>query len=142
MVGAWLRRTAFWTIDALKGGSIRAHYQDIARQMTQTDRSQTVERILTHASQTTEYYRGMSAASLYGFPVVNKQIIKENPEAFRSDAYPDEHALHATYTGGSSGVPFRSFQNGNKRNRTVADLLYCHNSIGWRLGERYIFIRG
>ena len=36
---------------------------------------------------------------------------------------------------------FKSNQNMEKRNRTIADLIYFHNKNKWRLGEKYVYLR-
>ena len=49
--------------------------------------------------------------------------------------------LHEVATGGSSGNPFHAFQNADKRNRVVAELAYIHDQVGWKIGDRYVFLR-
>jgi phenylacetate-CoA ligase len=142
MLGVWVRSNAFWMLDALKGGHVKDHYRDIESIIQKNDTYEILYGILNYAVNKTEYYRTLKWNTLIDFPIVNKNIIKNNSIAFRSSDYPSIDSLHVVYTGGSSGVPFMAVQDANKRNRTVADLINCQNSLGWHLGEKYVFIRG
>ena len=50
------------------------------------------------------------------FPVINKSIIKEHFEQFKSDAYTGKRQF-AVVTSGSTGTPFTIYHNKNKRLR-------------------------
>ena len=98
--------------------------------------------LLTDVRENVPYYSKIKESRLEFFPVVSKQDMKNCATDFMSKQYPNENKLHSVYTGGSSGVPFKALQDKNKRYRNIADIIYCHNKLGWKLGDKYIFIRG
>jgi len=60
MFGSWIRRTGFWALDALKGGTVRKHYNDIVLKLSEDydgcDTEQ-LSALLEHAKSTTPFYR-------------------------------------------------------------------------------------
>lgn len=142
MFGAWLRRTVYWTLDALKGGKIKAHRKDIQAKLSGKKRiDDTLAEMLEYAKQNVPYYQGKNYRSLSEFPVINKKTIMENYDSFRSVEYRDNEKLHEVSTSGSSGNPFHAFQDANKRRRVIADLTETHEKLGWKIGDRYVFLR-
>lgn len=142
MIGSWLRRNAFWTLDALKGGTVRRHYINIAQMMsggTGCEQQQLVK-LLEHAKNTTPFYRGLNAGNILDFPIVTKGDYKEHYNLFQSKLYLDK-PLHNMFTSGSTGTPFKVNQDMNKRKRTLADIIYFNEICGQKLGDKYIFFR-
>lgn len=87
------------------------------------------------------YYKGKEFKNLSDFPVISKKDIMAQYDSFRSLEYRNDKELHEVATGGSSGNPFHAFQNADKRNRVVAELAYIHDQVGWKIGDRYVFLR-
>ena len=142
MFGAWLRRTVFWTLDAVKGGKVAAHRKDIKAKMAgEKEIDGALSEMLEYAKKNVPYYQGKAYETLSDFPVINKRCIMENYDSFRSLEYRDNEKLHEVATSGSSGNPFHAYQDANKRRRVIADLTEIHESLGWRIGERYVFLR-
>ena len=142
MFGSWIRRTAFWSLDALRGGKIKKHYVDIeAKQRGKISVDTAVQDMLAYAQGNVPFYKDKSFRNLSDFPVINKKIIMENYADFRSQEYLNDEELHEVATSGSSGNPFHAFQNADKRRRVVAELAYIHDSVGWKIGDRYVFMR-
>ena len=142
MFGSWIRRTAFKTLDLMKGGKVQKHYKDIEQKMEQGKSVEpALQNMLSYALKNMPYYQGKDFKTLQDFPVIDKKEIMANYDAFRSTEYPDVSQLHEVATSGSSGNPFHAFQNADKRNRVVAELMYVHNCIGWKVGDRYVFMR-
>ena len=142
MIGSYIRRMGFWTIDALKGGCIRSHYKDIKNKMTDSNYTpeQQLNKILKHARDTTPFYKSIKGMNLEDFPVINKSDIKENFQKFQSDLYKNK-PLHQMSTSGSTGTPFTVNQDMNKRKRHLADIIYFNEIAGQKLGDKYIFFR-
>ena len=139
---AWIRRTAFWMLDALRGRKIKTHYDDIAARFE--DGGEDGERlrdILSYAMEHVPFYKGIERPELSRFPVMSKPLYKQNGEACFSDEFPDREALYKASTSGSTGTPLVVYQNADKRRRLRADLIYAHERVGWRLGDHYFFIR-
>ena len=147
MFGSWIRRTGFWVLDALKGGTIRNHYNDIADKMSGSSndkRKQQLEALLEHAKNTTPFYRKLNSQkplnSIEDFPIVTKMDYKEQFNAFQSEAYSDK-PKHQMSTSGSTGTPFTVNQDLNKRKRVLAELIYFNEICGQKLGDRYLYIK-
>ncbi|SDI44327.1 phenylacetate--CoA ligase family protein [Winogradskyella thalassocola] len=142
-----LRRYIFWTIDRLKGSSLRKNYQHTTsileakdKNWTKTENSNRLLELLNHATETTSFYRGRSFKSLEDFPVVNKNMIRDNFDAFFSDKYQKQQCKVAS-TSGSTGAPFQLYQNKEKVRKIKADILYFSSLSNYELGEFLVFIK-
>ncbi len=142
MMGSWIRRAGFWTLDALKGGIIRKHYYDIKDIMeSETLNNKQLELLLAHALNTVQFYKDFNNfKNICEFPVLTKNDYKENYDNFKSDLYLNK-PLHKMSTSGSTGTPFTVLQNMNKRKRMFADLIYFNEIAGQKLGEKYMYIK-
>lgn len=146
MADSIIRRKVFWILDSLKGKPIGMHYKDLKEiYESEDDRyihnrlKDYLNKILTHAILTVDYYKNFDLNSnLLSFPVINKLIIKEQPNQFFSSKLKDE-PLHYMRTSGSTGVPFIIAQDLNKRNRVLAELIYYGEISGFELGMRNIY---
>ena len=143
-----LRNTLFWMLDALKGGAVKAHREDIAKIMEDFDTPESIQRrdnllkkVLKHASETTPFYRDYAnSKNLHDFPVVNKISIRDNFEAFQSCEYKDKAQFQIS-TSGSSGTPFKAYWNKNKVLRNRADTIFFQGITGYKIGQRIYYIR-
>ena len=143
-----LRRTIFWRMDALKGSPIKNHLNEIAGIVenpespeSQEKRNQNLTHLLEHAVGTTNFYKEYKGLkSLQDFPVINKNVILDNYERFKSDVFINSK-LTKVSSSGSTGIPFKIYQNGNKRLRNTADVLYFSESAETVLGDRLYFFK-
>lgn len=140
MFSEYLRRNIFWCLDSIKGGKIRNHYNDVKNRM-ENNIAPDVRDILRYAQKNVPYYSKYSSLDLHDYPVMNKEIYNQNKEQMFSKEYKDNDNLHWFRTSGSTGTPFEAPQDTNKRNRTIADLLYFHDISNWHLGMKYVFLR-
>lgn len=143
MFGSWIRRTGFWTLDALKGGTVRNHYKDIRSKMlgsSSNEQQQQLIKLLEHAKTTTSFYKDLDVQKIEHFPVVTKAEYKRKFNLFQSELFSGK-PLHYMSTSGSTGTPFTVNQDMNKRRRTLADIIYFNKIIGQNLGDKYIFFR-
>lgn len=145
MIGEFSRKLGFWTVDFLKGSKVRKEYKNVKNYYERGDQSELykkLEDILTHAMNTVDYYknRQVDVKNLKSFPVVNKEIYKKNYNDFLSQSF-NYGNLVAKYTGGSTGEPFKALWNEKKINRHKANLIYLNQSIGWNIGNKFMFIR-
>ena len=145
----WLRRTSFWTLDAMKGGSIHKHYKDIqiVLDKPESDRSKEIrgvnlQNILEHATSTVPYYEKIDKPliDLSEFPIVDKQKIRDNFDRFRSRAF-SERPNHKVTTSGSTGIPFSIYQDRRKRERNTADTYFFAEKAGFKLGSKLFYLR-
>ncbi len=142
-----LRNYAFWCLDSIKGNSVRKHYKEIKfinenynSEEGKKRRSESLKKILQHAKFATPYYKGIDVELLTQFPVVNKNIIRDNFEQFQSEGYKDK-LNYEVLTSGSTGTPFKTFQDKNKKIRNTADTIYFAEKSGFKLGDQLIYIR-
>jgi phenylacetate-CoA ligase len=142
MLSETMRRTGFFGLDLMKGGSVRQHYNDICKKNNGTrENHDELQQLLEYAQKNVAYYSELDGVTeLSEFPIVNKRTIMENYDAFQSIEFIGT-TLHWVSTSGSTGQPFKANQDASKRNRTIADLIYYHKINGWNLGERYVFLK-
>lgn len=96
--------------------------------------------LLKYAKTNVPFYTNIKKLDLHGFPVVNKTKIMANFNDFQSIEFINKR-IQWGHTSGSTGTPFKFNYNRDKRNRTIADLIYFHKLNGWQIGERYVFLR-
>ena len=117
-----LRNITFWSLDFIKGSKIKKHFDDLKLSFAdiESGRKKAEQRltgILDHAVKTTPFYKKYAGfENLKDFPVIQKNTIKENYDAFLSDIY-DRDKLFKTTTSGSYGTPFTFLLSPEKRNR-------------------------
>jgi phenylacetate-CoA ligase len=138
-----IRNRAFWTLDGLKGGIIKRHLNDVRRGVEHPNspeskkiKEHNIKALLQHASSTTPFYRDYeNIDNLEGYPVIRKNVIQDNFEAFKSARFKDANNFKVS-TSGSTGVPFFLFQNKGKRQRNHADVIYFFDQAGFNIGNR------
>src|SRR5512141_454067 len=104
----WIRRVGYWSVDLLRGGKVRRHYLDIrdileneAGPQASRKKEEYLRSILAYAVENVEFYKKYTgAASLADFPVVNKNIIRDDYAAFQSAEYAQAR-VHSLHTSGS-----------------------------------------
>lgn len=142
------RNKLFWTIDFLKGGVISKLYNEVKFINENYNsikvyklRDENLNNLLNHATSTTPFYKAYSQnLQLSDFPVISKNIIRNNYDDFKSTVYLGKKNYRVG-TSGSTGTPFILYQNAEKRNRHNADTLYFTKATGYRLGEKLVYLR-
>lgn len=144
-----LRFIAFWSLDAIKGGSIRKHCKEIGAVLDHPGsenakkiRQRNLQNLLEHAARTVPYYGQLenTAVTLEDFPIIDKQAVRENFEQFRSPVHKNGYN-HEVTTSGSTGKPFKILQNKAKRDRNTADTYFFATRAGFKLGSRLFYLR-
>jgi len=143
-----LRKNAFWTLDFLRGSRVRNHFNDIQQIVENYSSAESTRRradrlqsVLEHAATTTPYYNtARRFKDLGDFPVINKNIIRDRFEEFRSGPYRAKRFFTAV-TSGSTGTPFRIYQDENKKCRNTADTLYFLKRAGFELGSPLVYLK-
>lgn len=143
-----IRRLGFQGWDLMRGQKVRKHYEEIKYILQYTDSAgrrriilQRLSSILSHARRTVPYYSSITGTSgLADFPVVNKSIIREDTDRFISSYFIKERLSYG-YTSGSTGTPFKYYQDRNKKLRNDADYLYFYGLGGYTMGQRLYFLR-
>lgn len=144
-----LRETAFWQKDLLNGGNIRRHYREIKFNLEnyhlpecRSYREKNLENFLNHALDSTPFYASFRGSkSILDFPVINKNIVRENYKSFRSSSFLDNPKNVPVVTSGSTGTPLKLWQNAGKRSRNSAEIIYFSQLAGYRLGARLLYMK-
>ena len=141
------REKIFWLFDRLKGAAIRRHYADIAmllqghQEAGDTLKQQKLLLLLKHAVATTFFYSQYNNfSSLNDFPVISKNIIRENFESFVSSAFTKQQQI-STVTSGSTGTPFKVLHHADKKKRNSADTMYFAQKAGYRIGDKLMYMK-
>ena len=142
-----LRYKLFWLIDRLQKNNIRRHYNEIKflNEDYNSSSAQVVintykNNLLEHAINSTNFYKDYSECKFEDFPVVNKNIIRDNFSAFESIFYKPKQRFKVS-TSGSTGTPFITYLNKNKKLRNSADTIYFANKSGFNIGDKLFYIR-
>ncbi|WP_158848836.1 CoF synthetase [Algibacter sp. L1A34] len=142
-----LRNVAFWTIDSMKGGSVKKDFKDLEQIFSnssfsslQKHQEPILDKLLQMAVYNSDYYSSYkNFKSLKDFPVVNKLIIKDNFN--KMTFYDEDKAFIPVKTSGSTGAPFKIYQTKRKKIRNTADTLYFAKLAGFTLGEKLLYLR-
>lgn len=143
-----IRRKLFWSMDSLKGGRLKAHYDDIAFVLANLEsttsinrRLQCLNQVLQHAVDSTPYYKNLANfKGLEDFEVIDKNVIREHYEDFKSSLYKNRNN-YCAFTSGSTGTPFKLMHDRNKRIRNSADVIYFAKQAGYEIGQKLYYIR-
>lgn len=146
-IGNTIRNIGFWTIDTIKGGNIKKHYQDILHVMDDPfskksikNRNNLLDKLLDHSVKTVPFYSQYERTNFKKLPIISKDLILNDFDNFKSNKF-KARELHKVSTSGSTGIPFLLFINQNKRNRNSADTLYFFKKVGYNIGDRLYYFR-
>ncbi len=141
------RKNAFWFYDFLKGFKIRNHYRDIMQinespssELAKNKKRKYLTTILKHAVETTKFYNTVDDSELSNFPVINKNLIRDNFEDFTSSKYNAKNCILVS-TSGSTGAPFSVLQNKSKRWRNTGDTIFYSKKSGYEIGHELVYIK-
>lgn len=138
-----IRKSGFFFLDLLQGSKIRKHLDNIRECKKDENlifQKKQLDKILQYACTEIPFYKGIDSSSIKNFPVMNKIIYNKNKDSVINPKY-ELGELYCTSTSGSSGVPFKTYQDKNKRKRNNADLITLFSDFGFDIGEKYVFIR-
>ncbi len=142
-----LRNKLFWIQDFLKGSKIRNHLNQIKNHFSNgmndgKIESAILDKLLTHARETVPFYNRNNKIykELLNFPVINKTIIRKSLDDFISYTY-KKNDLFTVVTSGSTGTPFKTYQNKNKKLRNYADTIYFAQLSGFDIGIRLMYLK-
>jgi phenylacetate-CoA ligase len=141
-----LRGRSYWLYDKLKGGKVRKYYDNISKVFKgeidfKLHQINKLKSILNYASNSTPFYsKFQNKDSIHDFPVVNKNVIRENPELFKSKNI-ESNNIVSIVTSGSTGTPFEVLQDKDKRTRNTADTIYFGELAGYSLGEKLYYLK-
>lgn len=141
------RNIAFYTLDKLKGSKVRNALSEISKIEKSESDSNFVKKyqnrklkILFKYARKTRFYKNFNSNNINDYPVINKNIIRNNQEDFMSEEF-NKDKLYKMHTSGSTGTPFVSYQNTNKKKRVHAAVIHYSQKVGYSVGENLIFLR-
>lgn len=140
-----LRKMIFWGLDYLTGGMVANAYNEIKlfdgidshSSLLAEHQQSALNKLFQHAKSTTGYYHKIAGDKLTDFPVINKNIIRENQDDFMSARY-EKKRLPTMSTSGSTGVRFISYQNIEKKKRVNAEIIYYSGKSGYEVGKQLL----
>lgn len=144
----YIRKQAFWTLDFIKGGKVKKHYKEIKFVYENYEKPeakqiivQNINKIIDHSVNNVPFYKEFNnVKTLEDLPVVNKNTIKENYDSFVSIKKEKENLFFVT-TSGSTGTPFKSYQDNIKRSRHTADNIFFNEMAKTKIGSRLYYFR-
>lgn len=145
---AGLRNKSFWMLDALKGGTMRKAYDELKffdgvdsdNPVIKEHQEKQWRMLKEQAVKTTEFYSPFVDCDFKDFPIIDKNDIRTRQDNFMSSAF-QKDKLFQMATSGSTGTPFICYQNGGKKRRVNAEIIYYSEKVGYRLGENLSYIR-
>ena len=142
-----LRRNIFWFLDKIKGQPLKqlckrtyAILEAENREWSKNENAKQLNKLIARAKQTTSFYKNKEFNTLQDFPVINKNIIREDFDAFFSSKF-NKKACKVASTSGSTGSPFSLYQNPEKVKKVQADNIYFSKRSGYEVGDFLVFIR-
>lgn len=142
------RGSAFWVMDSLKGKKVKSALEILhncedgiwSEEQIKKHQEEQIQKLLAHAKTTVPFYSDQSDTVLSNWPVVNKNVLRSNGNDILSNMYQKENLI-AMSTSGSTGTPFTSWQDGDKKKHVNAETLYYNGKIGFSIGRRIIYLR-
>lgn len=144
-----IRNTTFWTIDFFRGGRVRKAYKNIKKFYEIDSTSPKLEKyhrkslnsLFKEATNNTTFYKKYKGEkNLSSFPVINKNTITSRQKEFISKKYRDKKLVKMS-TSGSTGTPFTSYQNLNKKRHVNAETIFFNGQAGYKVGTRLVNLR-
>lgn len=132
----------FWLKDAITGGKIKRIYNELNcdfEKLNVDKQKNKLYKLLKFANSNTDFYSKYKL-DITKYPVINKQIIKDNFDKIFVKKY-DINKLHKMSTSGSTGTPFTVYQNKEKRNAVLAEVLFFGKKANFSFGEKEIYTR-
>ena len=142
------RNQAFWLIDSARGGHIKKASDIIEKcdrgiwseQEIDAYQQKAIEKLLVHAQKSVPAYHGQKSRELAKWPVVRKKDLKDGLDQHISSNY-NKKDLIVMSTSGSTGTPFRCYQDGVKKRHVNAEVLYFNGLVNFKIGRRIIYFR-
>ncbi len=136
-----IRRNVYFLLDTLKGGNIKKQLDEIIKANSDDNyatrlQEEALADLIKHAVSTVPFYRGKNLKGINSFPIVNKVMMKDNMEMFKSNA--NLNITKKRHTSGSTGIPFEILQDERKDQRVQAEFIYYRELTGDKLGEKFV----
>ena len=135
----YIKRKNFWINDFLHGGKMWKHFKEIMFIINNPEEGEEIRKrklseILEFACVNTKFYSKVKSIKLSDFPVINKQIVLDNYNDFvvPVEKIPGQVGeVHVQSTSGSTGTPFKVFQDTECRIRRIATIKAENELVGF-----------
>lgn len=143
-----LRKYVFFLLDKIKGSPIEKNLKILRKydlsnyddEWMLCDQKKNLEKLLNIATTETEYYSSFKKYSFDKFPLINKNIIKENQDKILNKKYSKEKLFQMS-TSGSTGTPFTCYQNYEKKRKVNAEIIHYSEKAGYKIGNNLVYLR-
>jgi len=133
-------------MDRFSGGKIHKDYENIHNifynpEIADQYTSRYLKNLIEYASTSVPFYmKFKNCLHIKDYPIITKDIIKENYSNFISEKFKSVH-MKKVKTSGSQGKPFIVYHDKRKACRKKADLIFFNNQIGYDVGDKHALIR-
>lgn len=134
-------------LDRFKGSSLKKTCQytkDVLevkdRTWAEAQNAKQLKELLNHATKTTSFYKDKNYKTLRDFPVVDKNLIRDNFDMFFSNKF-NKKGCKVASTSGSTGSPFSLYQNKEKVYKIKADNIHLSSKSNYEIGDFLVFIK-
>ena len=140
--GEVVRRTAFNTLDNLKGGRLQqlkeVTKKEIVNGVTPEYAERRLNKIMAYAMTNCPHWRGkIDKADIHAFPVMNKgDFIAAYDDVLSDEFRPVRSKLTRLSTSGSTGTPFTVLADPDKMNHVFMNFMAVMELNGFRLGMK------
>lgn len=147
-LGEILRRFGFYCLDYLQGRPVMKKYKEIEYYFNHKEEVPLFQQnkfydLAIYAKTHSDFYKNLLLPddfSLQDFPIIDKNIIKENKKLFLTEMALKKNSVEM-HTSGSTGTPMVVIQDKDKRDRVYAEMMYLWGIPGYSIGMRYMFLR-
>lgn len=139
-------RKGYWVMDSLRGSPVARHLADLEQlfsspQLMESVSSNRLQRLLVHATSTTEFYAPYHGCSeLSAFPVIRKAQVREHNYDLLSSAC-QHNKLLVRKTSGSYGTPLKFLITQDKKDRQTAEIIFFNRWGGHEIGEKFAYVK-
>lgn len=140
-----MREKVFYLYDRyLKGSAIKTQLEDLSFFDTlpldkfMDEKESRIRRIADYAIENCAFYSEF--AHFNDFPLINKEIIRKQQAKFISAKFRINDLIPAV-TSGSTGTPFKVYQDKFKKNRNTADTIHFAAKTGYTIGEPLFYLK-
>lgn len=141
------RNRVFWILDFLKGTPLLKNLKEVElvngftnKLLIEDYQNKKINELLEYSRKNVPFYKNIEQIDLQNLPVIDKLQYKKNIDKFCSTKF-DRSMLHKAITSGSTGTPFVSYQNKEKKNRNTADTIFFSGLAGYNLGETLFYLK-
>lgn len=141
-----LRGRIFWYLDILRGKRLKKELLETKNLLDIRDnfkekKDVRLKKLLNHAVSSTTFYRNLEFSNnLNDFPLIDKNIIRDNLNDFVSSQF-DIYKCKKVSTSGSTGTPFYIYQNDRKVIKSRIDNIYFSNKSNYQLGDFLVYLK-